>query len=378
MRGLAVAAGVAVLAGAGYLAAWPVPVEPVAWAAPENPGYAGPHAVNERLAGLQRIELNGQEGPEHVALGPDGKVYLTVLSGEILRMQPDGTGLELFAKTGGRVLGFDFDADGNLIAADAMLGLLAIAPDGAVRVLADSFTGPDGTAQPIRYADGVAVAGDGKIYFTDASARFAPAEWGGTFQASVMDILENSATGSVLVHDPGTGTTELVLGGLSFANGIALSQDGRRLFVNETGRYRVWTVDASARNLGAAAPDGRAAVLLDNLPGYPDNLLRGRDGRIWLGFAKPRSPVVDRLAGSPELRKVTMRLPRSLWPVPKPYGHVIAFDEQGRIVADLQDPSGAYPESTGVLELEDRLYIMSLHAGWLGWMPCAGCLRTGS
>lgn len=378
MRGLAAVAAVAVLAGVGYLAAWPVPVEPVAWAAPENPGYAGPHAVNERLAGLQRIELNGQEGPEHVALGPDGKVYLTVLSGEILRMQPDGTGLELFAKTGGRVLGFDFDADGNLIAADAMLGLLAIAPDGAVRVLADSFAGPDGTAQPIRYADGVAVAGDGKIYFTDASARFAPAEWGGTFQASVMDILENSATGSVLVHDPGTGTTELVLGGLSFANGIALSQDGRRLFVNETGRYRVWTVDASARNLGAAAPDGRAAVLLDNLPGYPDNLLRGRDGRIWLGFAKPRSPVVDRLAGSPELRKVTMRLPRSLWPVPKPYGHVIAFDEQGRIVADLQDPSGAYPESTGVLELEDRLYIMSLHAGWLGWMSCAGCLRTGS
>jgi hypothetical protein len=38
-------------------------------------------------------------------------------------------------------------------------------------------------------------------------------------------------------------------------------------------------------------------------------------------------------------------------------------------VADLQDPSGAYPETTGVLETADRLYIQSLHAGAIGWLP---------
>jgi sugar lactone lactonase YvrE len=43
----------------------------------------------------------------------------------------------------------------------------------------------------------------------------------------------------------------------------------------------------------------QATVLFDNLPGYPDNLLRGRDGRIWLGFAKPRNPTVDNMAGKP-------------------------------------------------------------------------------
>ncbi|HEX3139541.1 MAG TPA: SMP-30/gluconolactonase/LRE family protein, partial [Rhizobacter sp.] len=65
---------------------------------------------------------------------------------------------------------------------------------------------------------------------------------------------------------------------------------------------------------------------------------------------------------------LAMRLPKALWPVPPAYGHVFAFDESGKVLADLQDPSGAYPEATGVTETDDRLYIQSLHAKSLGWM----------
>jgi len=75
------------------------------------------------------------------------------------------------------------------------------------------------------------------------------------------------------------------------------------------------------RYLRGQHPGHHRAVLLDNLPGYPDNLMRGLDGRIWLGYAKPRNPTVDKLADKPFLRKVTLRLPRALWPVPRPYGH---------------------------------------------------------
>jgi len=42
------------------------------------------------------------------------------------------------------------------------------------------------------------------------------------------------------------------------------------------------------------------------------------------------------------LRKLTLRLPRAMWPVPKAYGHVITFTEDGNAVADLQNPGGAY------------------------------------
>ena len=157
--------------------------------------------------------------------------------------------------------------------------------------------------------------------------------------------------------------------GLSFANGVALSRDGRHLFVNETGRSRIWKLDVNARDLNVGSGSAQAVLLFDNLPGYPDNLTRGRDGRIWAGFAKPRNATLDALADKPFLRKLTLRLPRAWWPIPKPYGHVFAFTEDGRIVADLQDPDGAYPESTGVTETAERLYIQSLHAGYLGWMP---------
>ena len=95
-------------------------------------------------------------------------------SGNLLRMEPDGGKQEVFANTGGRVLGFDFDAQGRMIAADAMKGLLAITADRRVTVLADRVSPND----PIRYANSVVVAPDGTIYFTDASTRFSPARMG--------------------------------------------------------------------------------------------------------------------------------------------------------------------------------------------------------
>jgi sugar lactone lactonase YvrE len=348
--------GLTLVAAVSYLLLWPVPAEPMAWTPQAAPGYAGAHAPNTRLAGLQKIDIGAEHGPEHLAMGPDGKLYAAVTSGKILRMAPDGSGREVFASSGGRVLGFDFDAGGRLIAADAMKGLLAIAPDGKISVLSTEVAPGD----PILYADGVVVAPDGMIYFTDASTRFAPAQWGGTFEASVLDILEQSTTGRVLAYDPASGKTRVLANGLSFANGIALAADGHTLFVNETGRYRIWKIDARS---------GAREILFDNLPGYPDNLMRGRDGKIWVGLVKPRNPTIDKLAQQPFMRKLTLRLPRAMWPVPKAYGHVFAFDDEGKVLADLQDPSGAYPETTAVLETPERLYIQSLHASFIGWMP---------
>jgi sugar lactone lactonase YvrE len=139
------------------------------------------------------------------------------------------------------------------------------------------------------------------------------------------------------------------------------------LFVAETGKYRVWKINVAANDLHVGQGSPLATVLFDNLPGYPDNLMRGRDGKIWLGFSGPRSPDVDAMAGKPFLRELTLRLPRALWPLPKPYGHVMAFTEDGRVVADLQDPAGVYPQTTGLTETTDRLYVQNLHLHVLGW-----------
>ena len=360
---------------AAYLLVWPVPIEARAWVVKPDAGYTGAHASNAALAGLQTLDLGGEEGPEHVQMGPDGRLYAAVASGKVLRLSQEGTAFETFADTQGRVLGFDFDRAGHMIAADAMRGLLRIDPRGQVSVLADRVNGA-----PMLYADAVVVsrAADApeRIYVSDASMRFGAKAWGGTFEASVLDILEQSATGRILVVDGASGQVEEVVRGLSFANGVTLSADEQTLFVAETGRYRIWAVPASARNLDLSnGPAGGARILLDNLPGYPDNLMRGLDGRIWVGLTKPRSPVIDRMAAQPLLREMTLRLPRALWPIPKAYGHVFAFTEEGQVVVDWQDPSGAYPETTAVTETPDRLYVQSLHAPTLGWLPRPDALR---
>jgi sugar lactone lactonase YvrE len=369
LRKAAAVVAVVLVAAIAYLTLAPVPIEPVVWQAPAAPGYTGPHAQNTRLARLQHFAIGNEEGPESIALGPDGKLYAAVASGAIVRVNADGSGFEKWAATGGRVLGIEFDAQGRLIAADVMRGVVAIDRVGKVELLTDA------AGDPIRYANSVAVAKSGRIYFTDSSRRFGPKEWGGTFNASVHDIFEHSATGRVLEYDPATGRTRTVMGDLCFANGVALSSDESRVLVVETCEYRIWSVDPAANNLSAktaaAAASAQARILLSNLPGYPDNLTRGRDGRIWLGLVKPRGAAVDKLSARPFVRKVVMRLPKSWWPVPPNYGHVIAFNDAGTIVADLQDPRGAYPETTGVTETADRLYIQSLNAKSIGWLSKA-------
>jgi len=365
VRRIAAGIGIVLILVAAYLCLWPVPISPVSWPAPTAPGYTGAFAPNTKLAGLHLIDTGEEVGPEHIAIGPDGKLYVAMESGNLLRMDPDGAHQEVFATTGGRVLGFAFDSAGRLIAADAMKGLLAISADAHVTVLSDHVSAED----PVRYADAVVVAPDGMIYFTDASGRFAPADWGGTYEASLLDILEQSATGRVLAYDPATKTTRVVAHGLSFANGIALSADGHTLFVAETGRYRIWKIDGRATNLDVQSNSPQATVLLENLPGYPDNLMRGRDGRIWIGLFKPRNSAADSLAQRPFMRKVLLRLPRRLLPLGPSYGHVFAIDEDGHVTEDLQDPAAAYPAATGVTETADRMYVHSLRARGIGWLP---------
>ena len=376
-----------VTAAVGYLGLWPVPIQPLIWTAPADAGYTGVHAPNNHLAVLQTIPLGTEEGPEHVAMAPDGMLYVSMASGNIIRMDPDGRKQDLFVDTDGRVLGFDFDADGNLIAADAINGLLSISPAGEIRILAAQVQGDKAHSgqvknDPIRHANAVVVAGNGKIYFSDASTRFAAADWGGTLEAGILDIFEQSSTGRVLEYDPELKATRIVAHGFSFAGGVALSQDQRTLFVSETGKYRVWKIAVTADNLdiapisasasipdSASAPASRqASILFDNLPGFPGSLTRGLDGRIWLGFVKPRSPEIDAMAAQPWLRKFTLRLPRALWSVPPAYGHVIGFTENGKIVADLQDPTGAYPDTTGITETPERFYVHSLSAKGLAWL----------
>jgi len=338
-----------------YFIFWPVPIEPVAWEAPPNPGYTGAFIQNERLKGIEIFSIGDNSGPEDIAVGSQGRIYCTTHEGRIVRLNPEGLNPENWVDTKGRPLGIDFDKAGNLIVADAYRGLLSVAPSGTVSELA---TTADGTA--IRYADDVDVAADGKIYFSDASTKFGAKQVAGTYGASLLDLMEHGGHGRLLVYDPATGVAKTLLDGLNFANGVAVSHDQKYILVNETGSYRV------IRYWIAGPKKGESESLIEALPSFPDNISTGLNGRYWVALVSPRNQLVDRLAGQPFLRKVIQRMPAFLRPQAVAYGHIFAIDGTGKVLEDLQDPTGKYPINTSVTETKDYLYIGSLVTPFVG------------
>lgn len=338
-----------------YLLLWPVPLEPIAWNAPVDAGLVDPFEPNDRLARARLVALGTHEGPEDIVGGPDGLIYTGTSDGKIIRFTPSGNSVEEFADAGGRPLGMEFDGDGNLIVANAELGLQRVTPMGNVSVLADKYDG-----KKIVYANDAAVANDGTIYFSDASSKFGARVSGGSYEASLLDILEHGGNGRVFRYDPASGETAVVVDGLSFANGIAVSEDQKYILINETGSYRVlrYWIDGSGT--------GTREVIIDNLPGFPDNINNGLNGRFWIGLVAPRNGLLDSLADKPWLRKVLQRFPAALRPKAVPSSHVFAIDGDGVVLMNLQDTGEQLPALTGVYETRDAIWLSTLFGNRIG------------
>ena len=335
---------------ANYLLLWPVPVEPVSWDAPADKGFVGDFKQNSRLEAIEIINLPDTHGPEGLAL-LDNEVYAATREGWIVRYNQDTGEQVKWVNTQGSPLGLVFDANNNLLIADAYKGLLKVSPAGDISLLTRTVDGTD-----IDYADDLDVTADGKIYFSDASTKFGAQTNGGTYAASLLDTMEHGSHGRLLVYDPVDQTTKMLMDGLNFANGVAVDADSQFVLINETGSYRIHKYWLQGDKIG------QSEVLIDNLPGFPDNVVRGNDGRFWVGLVSPRSKPLDDLSASPLMRKIVQRLPLFMRPQAVPYSHVFAMTGEGEILVSLQDPDGQHHTNTGALETDDWLYISSLHA----------------
>jgi len=335
-----------------YLLVWPVPVSPKAWVEPPLASYTGDFVVNNKLSDFTKLPFDGLNGPEAVIQHPQtGELYATSHGGWVVRW-PAGSGApKRWVNLGGRALGIAFDQSGNLWAANAYVGLQKVSPDGEITTELDTA---DGVA--IRYADDLAILPDGKIYLSDASTKFVAEDWGGTLEASLLDLMEHGLYGRIIEYDPNTRQSRVVMRDLSFANGVAADPAGNFILVVETGEYRIWKYWLR----GAKA--GTQEVIIAGVPGFPDNIHRGQDGRFWVGLAAPRVDILDKFANRPAIRKMMQRMPKFTHPKPQLYGLVFAINDQGQVQHNLQDPSGSVYTTTGAYETDEYLYVSSLTA----------------
>ena len=309
-------------------------IDPVVWQPPAAPDRARRTRSSRPLPRLTLLDVVGR-GPEDVLVDTAGRLVTGVADGRILRLAPDGRLVEVLADTGGRPLGLEWLPGGDLLVCDARRGLLRVSPGtGAVETLAEGFA----------FCNNASVAADGTIYFTDSTDRLGIDDWKG-------EILQHSGTGRLLRRGLGAETT-VVLGGLEFANGVALSADQSFLVVAETSAYRLtrWSV-----------VDGTSSVFVDNLPGFPDNVSLGSDGLFWVAMASGRDALLDRLLPrAPALRKAVWALPSRLQPKEAHTIWVQAYDWSGRLVHDLQAPGGRFGVVTGVREVGGMVALGSL------------------
>jgi len=181
-------------------------------------------------------------------------------------------------------------------------------------------------------------------------------------KGSLLEIMEHGRTGRVLAYDPASGETTLVMDNLSFSNGVAMGPAGESLLVNETGEYRIhriW-VDGPRK--------GQSKVIIDNLPGFPDNINRApQTGTYYVGLISMRSKFLDDTSAKPGIRKLAWRLPEFMKPKAVDYGHIVLIDADGNVLRTWQDPKGGYTQATGAHAPGDGfLYISSLKADKLG------------
>jgi len=133
-------------------------IEPVVWQPPKAPPRARQKASGSFA--LDVFDVPGA-GPEDVVLAEDGHVFAGLSDGRILRVSPDGRHVDTVADTGGRPLGIEIDADGELLVCDARLGVLRVDPRGRhVSTLVDRI---DGT--PMVFCNNGAIAPGGNTSF---------------------------------------------------------------------------------------------------------------------------------------------------------------------------------------------------------------------
>lgn len=372
--------------------------------------FDGPYAENDILSKATKLFTDEVEGPE--SLAPfEGKVYVGLQDGRILQISDNkystfttvgisnGTCPAWQEKRCGRPLGNRVTSKGDLYTIDAYHGVLKTsikAPSPKPELVMSSDLLIEGNSSKflddLVIDEGAGTSGGNVIYMTDASSHFDLSE-------VVPTMLDQDDTGRVIQYDEVAKKATVIMKGLLFPNGIELTDDKTSILVCEITNKRI------LRHYVKGPKAGTTEVLIDRLPGEPDNIRRStrKDKETyWVALAIARTTqnpdLIDWGENKPFLRNFALRTIYAVGNLVQFFGQLIQspdltlkgweiktfklfnlftfrgmaleIDVSGKIVSCLHSPDGSITllsEVREVIEGNSRvLYLGSVYNKYIG------------
>ncbi|XP_065856192.1 protein STRICTOSIDINE SYNTHASE-LIKE 10-like [Euphorbia lathyris] len=322
------------------------------------------------------IPVTGAVGPESLVFDPHGEgPYTGVADGRILKWHEDARAWADFALTSsnrkecirpfapemehvcGRPLGLRFEKKtGDLYIADAYLGLQVVGSEGGLATPVVSEV----EGRTLRFTNDLDIDEEADvIYFSDTSKNFQRRQF-------VAAVLSGDQTGRLLKYDKSTKKVTILIEGLAFANGVALSKDGMFVLVAETTTCQI-------TRLWVRGPNAGKIDIFAKLPGFPDNIRRNSRGEFWVGLHSKKGIFAKLALWKPWIGKTVLKLPLSLQQLHsllvggKAHAIAIKLNEDGKVVEILEDSEGKTLKFISEVEEKDgKLWIGSVLMPFIG------------
>lgn len=248
------------------------------------PPLDGALSPNDRLDACTPIG-DPLPGLDDVIAAKDGSVYVSA-GKKVFKLSGNGLSeRSLVAEFDGDAGGLAIHPNGRLLVCVAGRGLAALDPASRnPRWLESagnrSFAG----------LTSVTSAPDGRIFLVEGSTGCMPDQWR-------HDLMEKRSNGRLVVCDGALENPQVLLSDLPYPNGVAVSADGKQLWLTEAWAHRLSRFALTDDGIGPRE------VMASNLPGYPARLRLDAHGGFFLGMFARRTHLIEFVLKEDDFRK---------------------------------------------------------------------------
>lgn len=182
----------------------------------------------------------------------------------------------------------------------------------------------------------------------------------------MSSILNGDSTGRLMKYDRSSKEVTVLLQGLAFANGVALSKDCSFLLVAETTTCRI-------TRLWLKGPQAGKSDIFAELTGFPDNIRRNSNGDFWVALHAKKSKFAHWIVSNNWVGRTLLKLPLSFKHLHSmlvggmPHATAVKLNEEGNVLEVLEDCNGKSLRFISEVEEKDgKLWIGSVLTPFMG------------